>query len=287
MITGGYVNDLHLMLGCDSDMDNGAPKVTTTSENTLFLNWESGDVYVFTAGSWQIADDAVAGIVAALLNKGALPAVTVADNGKILGVDSGVWAAVSGGGGGSGMEQFLVTFTYSGGSFSCNKTYSEISAAVTAGKYVEATMTLNGATYYGPLAYIYSNTAYFTVFQVEPDGAINAYVLTRDGSAAGGSFARLHPGTSAVSGATPTITAADNMIYTCGELTSLTITDSAQDISFTVDFTSGATATTLSVPDGYKAPGGDLTPEANKTYELNVRNGKAVLTAFEAVSSGA
>lgn len=96
-----------------------------------------------------------------------------------------------------------------------------------------------------------------------------------------------NPTVTAVSGATPTIAAADNTIYSCGELTSLTITDSAQDISFTVDFASGATATTLTVPSGYKAPGGDLTPEANKTYELNVRNGKAVLTAFEAVSSGA
>ena len=88
-----------------------------------------------------------------------------------------------------------------------------------------------------------------------------------------------------VTGATPTIVAEENHIYSCGELTSLTITDSTQDISFTVDFASGATATTLTVPSGYKAPGGDLTPEANKTYELNVRNGKAVLTAFEAVST--
>lgn len=89
------------------------------------------------------------------------------------------------------------------------------------------------------------------------------------------------------SGATASITAEDNAIYTYGELTSLTITDSAQNISFCVDFTSGSTATVLTVPSGYKAPGGDLTPEAGKTYELNVRNGKAVLTAFEAVSSGA
>ena len=67
-------------------------------------------------------------------------------------------------------------------------------------------------------------------------------------------------------------------------MTAITIMDSAQNISFTVDFTSGSTATVLTVPSGYKAPGGDLTPEASKTYELNVRNGKAVLTAFEAVS---
>lgn len=285
MITGDFVNGLHLMVGNNSDMDNGSPKVTETSENTFFLNWESGDIFVFSGGEWAEADAAVAGIVAALLNKGALPAVTATDNGKVLKVVDGVWAPGTGGGGGSGMEQFLVTFTYSSGTFSANKTYAEIAAAVSAGKYVEATMTLDGATYYGPLAYIYNSTAYFTVFQVLNDGAINAYVLTRDGSAAGGSFSRLAPGTSAVSGTSVTINAADNMVYTCGELSALEIIDSNQNISFTVDFTSGSTATVLTVPSGYKAPGGDLTAEANKEYELDVRNGKAVLTAFEAVSA--
>ena len=90
-----------------------------------------------------------------------------------------------------------------------------------------------------------------------------------------------------VSGTTPSITADDNTIYNCGTLTSLTIVDASKSISFTVDFTSGSTPTAIAVPSGYKAPGGDLTAEANKTYELNVRNGKAVLSAFEAVSASA
>ena len=98
---------------------------------------------------------------------------------------------------------------------------------------------------------------------------------------------QLKPTITEVTGSTPTITAADNTIYSCGEVSSLTISDSAQNISFVVEFTSGSTPTALTVPSGYKAPGGDLTPEASKTYELNVRNGKAVLTAFEAVSTGA
>ena len=98
---------------------------------------------------------------------------------------------------------------------------------------------------------------------------------------------QLAPTQEAVTGTAPTITAADNTIYSCGEVSSLTISDSAQNISFVVEFTSGSTATTLTVPSGYKAPGGDLTPEASKTYELNVRNGKAVLTAFEAVNASA
>ena len=93
------------------------------------------------------------------------------------------------------------------------------------------------------------------------------------------------PARETVSGSTVSIAAEDNHVYSCGEITSLTITDSAQNISFKVDFTSGSTATVINTPSGYKAPGGDLTAEANKEYELDVRNGKAVLTAFEAVSA--
>lgn len=100
-ITGDFVNGIHLMWGKNSDMDNGSPKVTETSENTLFLNWESGDIFVFSEGEWAAADSAVAGIVAALLNKAALPAVTVIDNGKVLKVVDGVWAPGTGGGGGT------------------------------------------------------------------------------------------------------------------------------------------------------------------------------------------
>jgi hypothetical protein len=88
-----------------------------------------------------------------------------------------------------------------------------------------------------------------------------------------------------VSDTSYTCAAQDNRIYSCGELTSLTIVDSGQNISFTVDFTSGSTATVLDVPLDYKAPGGDLAPDASQSYELSVRNGKAVLTPFEAVSA--
>lgn len=94
MITGDFVNGLHLMVGLSTDT-----KPDTTSENTFFLEEDSGDVYYFSEGQWAEADSAVAGIVAALLNKGALPAVTSTDNGKVLGVENGVWTPVEGGGG--------------------------------------------------------------------------------------------------------------------------------------------------------------------------------------------
>lgn len=112
MITGDFVNGLHLMVGKNSDMDNGSPKVTETSENTFFLNWESGKIYAFSGGSWAEVNSAVAGIVAALLNKGALPAVTSADNGKVLGVDDGVWTPVEGGLSDDAKQRLLACFAH-------------------------------------------------------------------------------------------------------------------------------------------------------------------------------
>ena len=94
-ITGDFVNGLHLMVGLSTDT-----KPDTTSENTFFLCEDTGDVYYFSEGEWAEADAAVAGIVAALLNKSALPAVTATDNGKVLKVVDGVWAPGTGGGGG-------------------------------------------------------------------------------------------------------------------------------------------------------------------------------------------
>ena len=94
-ITGDFVNGLHLMVGLSTDI-----KPETTSENSFFLEEDTGDIYYFSDGEWAEADAAVAGIVAALLNKGALPAVTATDNGKVLGVTNGAWGLVSDGTGG-------------------------------------------------------------------------------------------------------------------------------------------------------------------------------------------
>ena len=220
MITGDFVNGIHLMVGLSTDT-----KPDTTSENTFFLEENTGKVYYFSAGEWAEADAAVAGIVAALLNKGALPAVTATDNGKVLKVVDGVWAPGTGGGGGD----------------------------VTPAAVADAIGNMSAEQIGGVVS--------------DLDVVPSPVIVTVSGSAA------------------YTCNAGDNRVYKCEEIPALTIVDSAQNISFTVDFTSGSTATVLSVPSGYKAPGGDLTPEANKVYELNVRNGKAVLTAFEAVST--
>ena len=79
----------------------------------------------------------------------------------------------------------------------------------------------------------------------------------------------------AVSGATPTITPAPNTIYKCGEVASLTISNPTATGAYSIVFTSGSTATDLSIPPELKMPDG-FTVEANKRYEINVSAGWAV-----------
>lgn len=221
MITGDFVNGIHLMVGLSTDT-----KPDTTSENTFFLEEDTGDVYYYSDGEWAQAGDDVAMIIASILGGGSeLPVVDASDNGKVLGVSNGAWAVVSGGGGGD----------------------------VTPAAVADAIGNMTSEQIGGVVS--------------DLDVVPSPVIVTVSGSAA------------------YTCNAGDNRIYKCEEIPALTIVDSAQNISFTVDFTSGSTATVLTVPSGYKAPGGDLTPEAGKAYELNVRNGKAVLTAFEAVST--
>ena len=62
MITGDFVNGIHLMVGLSTDS-----KPTTTSENTFFLEENTGDVYYFSAGEWNEAGPNAAQFVAALL----------------------------------------------------------------------------------------------------------------------------------------------------------------------------------------------------------------------------
>jgi len=75
-----------------------------------------------------------------------------------------------------------------------------------------------------------------------------------------------------VSGTTPTITALSSVRYVCGEVATLDITPCASGICDIV-FTSGSTATVLTLPNTVKFPDGAFTPEANTTYELNIMDG--------------
>lgn len=84
-----------------------------------------------------------------------------------------------------------------------------------------------------------------------------------------------------VTGTAPTITAQADYRYICGEVATLDFTPSASGICDVV-FTSGATATVLTVPSTIKwANGFDPTSlEANTTYELNVMDGLGVASAW-------
>ena len=88
-------------------------------------------------------------------------------------------------------------------------------------------------------------------------------------------------GSVSVSGTTPTIVAKSGIRYICGEVATLDFTPSASGIC-DVEFTSGATATVLTVPSTIKwANGFDPTSlDANTTYEINIMDGLGVCCAW-------
>ena len=77
-----------------------------------------------------------------------------------------------------------------------------------------------------------------------------------------------------VSGTTPSITANENTRYICGEILSLSFTPCNSGIC-DVRFTSGSTATVLTVPNTVKFPDWfDATSlETNTVYEINILDG--------------
>ena len=81
------------------------------------------------------------------------------------------------------------------------------------------------------------------------------------------------------SGTTPTITPAPNTIYNCGELTSLTISNPPATGSYSIVFTSGATATTTTIPATILGLE-DFSAEANTMYEINVLDNRAVVGSW-------
>ena len=74
-----------------------------------------------------------------------------------------------------------------------------------------------------------------------------------------------------VSGTAPTINAASNTQYLCGEVLSLNFTPSATGICDVI-FTSGSTQTVLTIPATVKMPEW-FEVEANKVYEISITNG--------------
>ena len=77
-----------------------------------------------------------------------------------------------------------------------------------------------------------------------------------------------------ISGTTPSITALPNVRYICGEISTLSITPPSAG-SCEVIFTSGSTATTLTVPNTVKWPAwfDDEALESNKIYDIIITDG--------------
>lgn len=80
------------------------------------------------------------------------------------------------------------------------------------------------------------------------------------------------PQTITVSGTTPTITAQADYRYVCGEVATLDFTPPPSGICDVV-FTSGSTPTVVTLPSTVKFPDGELTIEADTTYEINILDG--------------
>lgn len=80
--------------------------------------------------------------------------------------------------------------------------------------------------------------------------------------------------TETVSGATPTVTAVANKQYICGTVSTLSFTPASSGIS-DILFTSGSTATILTIPNTVKFPEwfDPSNLSANTTYEISVMNG--------------
>lgn len=78
-----------------------------------------------------------------------------------------------------------------------------------------------------------------------------------------------------LTGTEPVIRPEDGVVYECGELSRLTLTDVPAKGSFLVIFRSGQTAAVLTVPQSLKLPEG-FSVAANTRCELHVRDGYAL-----------
>lgn len=82
-----------------------------------------------------------------------------------------------------------------------------------------------------------------------------------------------------VTGATPSVTPENNKRYQCGTLTSLTISTPPATGEYSIVFTSGATATTTTIPATILGLE-NFAPEANTVYEINVLDNRAVVGSW-------
>lgn len=168
---------------------------------------------------------------------------------------------------------FVITVTYDNvnDEYTADKTFSEIQAAYEAGKILFAK---NDIFFYNLSSFEYEDNATFVTYGYDEGvlGKITFVEQLRINSDNSVDYAYIEspsiPTTVTVTGTTPTITPADNTVYKCGELTSLTISNPPVTGKYSIIFFSGATATTTVGIENFVA-------EANKRYKITVEDNYA------------
>lgn len=211
-------------------------------------------------------------------------------------------------------EKLAVSITKTGNQYSADKTYAEITAAVAAGQIVSASYAgtevylasaksgtdiqffslvpksgLNLAEGFTLTLYALASNEAMTVATIDyPPSAVDAASVAAaisSFSAAQASAALSALGGEAaptivnVSGQTPSITAQDNTIYQCGNISALTLSSFPAQGRFSVAFTAYPGSVTTSFPSSLVGLE-NFTADADYTYEINVWDGRAVAGAF-------
>lgn len=194
-------------------------------------------------------------------------------------------AQLVGGGGGGGSDGPLVV-TVNAQTGAASKTFSEISSALAGGRSVVFVVPISGV-------YAYLTTV----------GILEEYVIQATGVADLGNeptlviYTLMYNNTGAINtravdavskitlpGTTPTLTPVVYTSYECGTLTSLTVTNPPATGPWSVRFTSGSTATVLTMPNTVVMPDG-FEVEANTVYEINVLDNYALVASWPVASS--
>ena len=172
---------------------------------------------------------------------------------------------------------FKVTFTFSYDppdyelSISCDKTLEEISAAYASGKLVYA---INGENTF-LLEVIDTEDGTCTFTAINDEHVVSVYMpVGSDEWQYSDYHVEKRPDTVQSSNTSITVAVSVNTKYKYGTLTALTISSVPAIGDFMIIFTSGSTATVLTVPNDLHMPDG-FAVEANMRYEINVSDGYA------------
>ena len=180
-------------------------------------------------------------------------------------------------------KRMIVTITSSGNTYSSDKTFAQIRAAVLDKKdviikYGSVIFTLQE----NELSYVQFRSVFYNNSQ---ESYIVSTFTISSTDFISFNYTKVKGVSSIVTDTLSTnITlenAADNTIYEYGELASLTIVSISNPGDFIIRFTSGATATTTSFPVGMKFQEA-FAAEANTRYEINCSNGYALAVGWPA-----